>query len=456
MNILLCESHYRSRSWIEALKNYSHLYLLSVMPEEYELHIKNYFQPNNICNLTPIAIQKYYKGINIKQKIKYLRAFEKTHKINLNYLILMDRTLRKKSYNVTIDYIYKIIKKEICFLKTNNIKLIFMEPTWFHELVLCEIAKAKNIPVFSPVRDKLLTNKFYFFESYNRSNFFLRPYKNRKISNKKNINIFFKKPPFFDYFKNRNKFNLNKLKIFFRILRLSLLNYRNPYIQPTFFWSVKTKFMDIVRKKFFNFFLDFYMPHINDKFILIPLHVQPEAGIDVIGEKFSNQLEFVRQISRTLPAGLMIYVKEHPHDFGRRSFEFYEQLLRIPAVKLINPSISNKNLIKKTKLVISVAGTTSLEAALVRKPAVTAVKSHFDYLMVQPTFDPFTENVQDLLNKCKKFEISKKKINTFFENSRRNLFDGNTIDCKTDPSVLSKSNLLDLENAFLEVIRNWK
>ena len=238
MNVLLCESHYRSRSWITALENYNNLYLLSVMPEEYKIYLKKCFDKEKICNLTPLAIKHSFQGVNFKKKLDYLKKFEKEYKINLNFFVLMDRTLRNKSYAVTIDYIYKIIKKEINFLDKKNIQLIFMEPTWFHELILCKIAKAKKIPVFAPVRDKLLTDKFYFFTGFERSNFFLRKDKQKGLKKFDIVNKYIKETPFFNYFSKRNKLSFNKFFIFFRILRLSLFNYRNPYIQPIFLWSI--------------------------------------------------------------------------------------------------------------------------------------------------------------------------------------------------------------------------
>lgn len=452
MNILLCESHYRSRSWIKALNTYSELYILSVMPEEYNLLIKNNFDKNKICNLNLNTSLKNIKT-SFKENLNFLNNFEKQYKVDLNSIVLMDRTLRTKSYKVVIKYMFEIINREIHFLEKNNIKLIFMEPTWFHEIVLCKIAKFKCIPVYAPVRDKLMDNKFYFFKGYSRNMFFIRaPRKSDSLQSIYNSEKVLNETPFFNYFKNRNTFNFNKLEVFLRILRLSLLKYRNYFIQPTFYWSVKNKLFDIFRKKIFNFILNFHRPVDNEKYILIPLHVQPEAGIDVIGEKFANQLEFVRQVVRTLPSSFNIFVKEHPHDFGRRTLDFYRNLEKIPSVKLIHPSFNNKKLIQNSKLVISVAGTASLEASLLSIPAVTAVKSHFHYLMVQPEFDPYIESVRELLSKSKIHKIEKSKFNEFYKKSELNLFTGNTMDCKTDKSVLLKDNIDNLKDAFFEVI----
>ena len=85
-------------------------------------------------------------------------------------------------------------------------------------------------------------------------------------------------------------------------------------------------------------------------------------------------------------------------------------------------------------------------------PAVTAVKSHFHYLMVKPEFDPYVESVRDLLSISKKHKIEKTKFSKFYEMSELNLFTGNTMDCKTDKSVLLKDNINNLKDAFFEVI----
>ena len=66
----------------------------------------------------------------------------------------------------------------------------------------------------------------------------------------------------------------------------------------------------------------------------------------MIGEKFSNQLEFIRQIVRTTPIDYKIYVKEHPHDFGRRKLIFYKNINLMPSVKLIDPYFSNEDKLK--------------------------------------------------------------------------------------------------------------
>ena len=62
MNILLCESHYRSRSWVKALKKNKNLHILSVLTEEYNLFLDIGIPKNKICNLNP-------KNLDLNQKL---------------------------------------------------------------------------------------------------------------------------------------------------------------------------------------------------------------------------------------------------------------------------------------------------------------------------------------------------------------------------------------------------
>ena len=447
MNILLCESHYRSRSWFKALEKNKELFVLSVLTEEYNLFLKMGFPKTKICNLNP----KNFKTHEDISKITFfLNKFEKDYSVNINKYILMDRTLRTKKDNIIIQYVYNIIKNEIDFLKKNKIRLIFMEATWFHELILCKIADKLKIPVLVPVRDKIISDKFYFFYGHDREKFFKRKRALTKIEVKKPN----QKTPYYDYFSKRNKITVNKFIIFLRLLRLSILNYNNPFIQPPFYKQISEKIFSIFRQIIFKIFLKFYSPKLDEKFILIPLHVQPEAGIDVIGEKFSNQLEFIRQIARTTPINFKIYVKEHPHDFGRRKLSFYKNLNIIPSVKLIHPNFSNKILIDNAHLVISVAGTTSLEASIIGKKAVTAAKSQFNQIMIKPSFDPYYQEVKDLIYTNFKPNINKNKC--FLDKLQINLFDGKIMDIKVEKSVMNKENIKKLKFAFDEVINFYK
>ena len=134
---------------------------------------------------------------------------------------------------------------------------------------------------------------------------------------------------------------------------------------------------------------------------MITLHVQPEASIDVVGVKYFDQLDFIRQIVRTTPVSHLVIVKEHPHAFGDRPLGFYKELLSMPRVKILSPFSESRYAIKNAKLVISNTGTSSLEAAIMGVPGITATEMYFKDLLVVPSFNPSVDRVDTILLKCK-------------------------------------------------------
>ena len=54
-----------------------------------------------------------------------------------------------------------------------------------------------------------------------------------------------------------------------------------------------------------------------------------------------------------------------------RPTQYYKELKKIPNLKLLDPKTSSLELILKSKIVTTIAGTAGFEAALLKKPAVT-------------------------------------------------------------------------------------
>ena len=56
----------------------------------------------------------------------------------------MDRTLRKKKNEYIMAYLTFLLKKIDKFFQKVKPKVIFMEPTWTHEILICKFAKKYN------------------------------------------------------------------------------------------------------------------------------------------------------------------------------------------------------------------------------------------------------------------------------------------------------------------------
>ena len=56
---------------------------------------------------------------------------------------------------------------------------------------------------------------------------------------------------------------------------------------------------------------------------------------------------------------------------GWRSINEMKKIMSLPNVMLFHPSVDSSELIKKSKLVISIAGSSSIEAAFYNKPSIS-------------------------------------------------------------------------------------
>lgn len=129
----------------------------------------------------------------------------------------------------------------------------------------------------------------------------------------------------------------------------------------------------------------FYSQQIDekDKFVYFPLHFEPEART-LNSTAYTNQLFLIQMISENLPEGWTLYVKEHPGQFlshnnvaywfflysykNFRPDNFYIHLKNMKNVKLIDINVPAKELVEKSKAVISLIGTVIYESIVKNKP----------------------------------------------------------------------------------------
>ena len=114
----------------------------------------------------------------------------------------------------------------------------------------------------------------------------------------------------------------------------------------------------------------FKKPEAGQRFVLFPLHYQPEASTCVCAQKYENQLFFIDSLAKSLPSGTLLYVKEHYAVLGHRETQFYKALGRYPNVVLIDPWENTRGLIRASEAVATLTGTAGWEAMLLRKPVL--------------------------------------------------------------------------------------
>ena len=120
-----------------------------------------------------------------------------------------------------------------------------------------------------------------------------------------------------------------------------------------------------------------------DEFAYFPLHVEPERTLLIPAPYYTNQINTIENIARSLPSNFFLYVKEHPFQGGAsgwRKIEDYKKILKLPNVKLFHPDVSNEKLLKNCSLVITIAGSLGLQAAVYKKPTIVFTNTIYSEL----------------------------------------------------------------------------
>ena len=121
-------------------------------------------------------------------------------------------------------------------------------------------------------------------------------------------------------------------------------------------------------------------PCATERYLLYPLHFQPEATTLVQAPLYLDQVALLHDLSRSLPIGYHLYVKEHLSSRGRRPLGFYRAIRRIPMVRLLGPDQDTWSLIRNASAIAVITGTMGWEGLLFGKPVVTFGNVWFDVL----------------------------------------------------------------------------
>jgi hypothetical protein len=118
-------------------------------------------------------------------------------------------------------------------------------------------------------------------------------------------------------------------------------------------------------------------PDLSAPFIYVPLHYQPEASTYPLGQGFIDQNLMIKMLSRHLPSGWRIYVKEHRTTFDpqlrghfARDLTYYPQIAGIANAYLVPMTFSSFDLMDKCKAVAAVTGTAAWEAVVRGVPSI--------------------------------------------------------------------------------------
>lgn len=116
---------------------------------------------------------------------------------------------------------------------------------------------------------------------------------------------------------------------------------------------------------------DLYSPFDpKENFAYFPLHYEPEVSLLLQAPYYTDQAHLIKQIAKSLPVQMTLYVKEHPIMSEYRTRRFYREIKKLPNVKLLPPTMTGFEILPHAKLIVTITGTSAWEGTFLKKPAI--------------------------------------------------------------------------------------
>ena len=403
---------------------------------------KKFFQKQELIKFSKIwYFHDYISKTTEKPDTKYLKLIEKKYKINISLLISNERFFNKwnQYYEFSSDEKLSILEQECKLFEKilDEVKpdfLIMSITTLLHNYLFYKICQARGVKI-------LMIRQSYFRGRYIIAN---RSYSvdHTEYDEKHNFGSF---PEIQNYIKkydttaliiaHTKTFQNSKIKYLQSALKYLFSD--NSNVKTHFTYYGRTKFsvlrktlINEIKKKYRQYFINKNLiRNIENKkpFIYFSLQLDQERSTLIAAPRFSNQIEVITNIAKSLPSGYNLYVKEHPFMVirGWRSISDYKQIMSLPNVTLIHPSVKPDYITKRSSLVISINSTSGLEAGFYNKPSITLSNQDFSYL-------PFVHQIKTLDELPDAIKTSlKKKVNISDLNNYLNLIEFNSFETDT-------------------------
>ena len=352
---------------------------------------KKFFQNQNLVNFKKTW---YLDNLNVQNKkpnIEYLKTKENQYGINIWQFAYSERYFLNfnKYYKFSSEEILTFFEEEFRFFENilddiNPDFVIVRLPDYHHIKLFCELCKKKNINLLILSRSKFSLNHFIISQEPHKIDI---TEKNPKIfvktiSDIKKLHTVGRRNILKELSDKRQGFTemlpRSALRSIFKLVMARGKNNERERFLERGRSRIKllTKTISVLLKvKYRDFFIDKYLlksviPH--KKFVYFPLHLEPEEDILMGAPFYTNQIEVIKNIAKSLPAGYVLYAKEHPiqRKLNWRPISFYKQILELPNVTLIHPEVTNAELTEKCSLVITIGGSAGLQAAFFQKPSI--------------------------------------------------------------------------------------
>ena len=380
----------------------------------------------------------YVSKENKTYDLKYLKSFEEKYKINLWKIPYTDAFLGSNPYHkFTSDEVLSLFTQECKFFEQilDEVRPDFLIIRSYDNQdtrILYELCKSRGIKILMLVvtrfdlRYKIADEEDYIDDytkdtsiSGDSSNELENNLKILSASSSKRYNklVKFRKDTAWKFLKNA----VSSL-LFANNDKYLFLNHGKT-IPKVFFHFFSTK----LKKKYRSSFIDKNCSSQildDEKFVYFPLHYEPERLLFVQAPLYTNQLEVITNIAKSLPIDYKLYVKEHPAMSVKnwRPTSYYKQILDLPNVRLVHTSANYKEIIDKCSLVVTIAGSSGLEAVFHNKPTIVFADVSYSSLPSVHRLKNYEELPQAIIESLAK-KVDPTELNKFINYTFKNSFE---------------------------------
>ena len=444
---------------------------------------KKFFQ-----NQTLVKFQKmwffhdYIKKTQQKPDLEYLINFEKKYKIDLWKYAINERFfyIHNRFYKFTKQEILLILEQELKLFESilNEIKpdyFLTYEPVFHHQKLLLDLCRLKGVKVLSTMIAAGIENKTIIVENGATYDIDPNAIANNSISNK---NIKDENNNSYEQIikKNQKKRNVNFVNKFKGLMKY-LLDFNSNDEDSNFMYYGKSKFkvtkdaisLELKRKKNHSFLqkVSESSPNLKNPYIYFPMAIDEEMSILHYAPYFTNQIEVIRHIAKSMPINYSLYVKEHiaAKLRGWHDVDYYKQLIDIPNVTFINPQFDHNELLENSQLLMTIRSSSSLQAMKKCKPVIIFGEHPIE---IMPGIFPVDsiKDLPELIKKALKHQVDSLDYKKYVELLGDRLFEFNMFEYeinrdktffagKTFSNIpISNQTMIDFLNKNKEIFSN--
>ncbi|MAU58235.1 MAG: hypothetical protein CMC33_01070 [Flavobacteriaceae bacterium] len=431
MKILFIENMYKTYTWEKIAEG------LIIDGHEISFLVQNkIFTPKNF----DYQMIQYPSKNDLKKSSKNLQKIIRADR-NINYF---------GGNNDHYDYYYAQIEKYITRYQPS---VVFGESTLFHELMAIEICRKNRILYLHPSEIGYPKDRIAFYNFDTKEPYHFK--KNKKNYDKDAINFIneIKKRSIEPRYMGNKKISLFakfKDRVVRFIGRLGGEVYNTPSLIKKIELNKRLKKLIILWNEQSKKISD--ITSLNKKIIMFPMHLQPEANIDVWGQEYQNQTKLIEKIVTNLPNNWLLAVKLNP----KTKYELTSDLVKLCSenkkIICINSQEKIKGIFDISDIIITVTGTILIECIFSNKPVLSLNKT--DFLKVKGNqFLDKIENIKIYLDNYENNVHASFDDKLYFYNKMINqTYDGNMVCGPFE--TLDKTNIIRLQKAFKEVLKS--